>query len=218
LCKDSRSRLSSRAKLDGRDLWQLRVARDMNHRMTEIEQVQIGELGSGLDSKPPRKVSRLLLLWPLGGMIALVFAVIKFPPLDDILILWSGGILCILVAALINIAWYYPDVRRFFPRKVWLAVGCLFVPMALLVNGALDRSPVEQRHQIVTRTILEHGSKTADNLYYLELTSWRAGRTHEKVMVSERWYLTAKPGDPVIVETRKGALGISLLLSVHKPD
>jgi hypothetical protein len=151
-------------------------------------------------------------------MLALVFAVIRYPPLDDTLIYWIGIIPSFMAAVFINIAWYYPDVRQFFPRTVWLAVGSLFVPAVLLINGALDRSPAEQHRQIVTRTILEHGSKGGGRFYYLELTSWRAGRAHEKVMVSEKWYLTAKQGDPAIVETTKGALGIHLLLSVHKPD
>jgi hypothetical protein len=97
-----------------------------------------------------------------------------------------------------------------------LALGCLFVPAVLYLNGALDHSAIEQHRQVVTRTILEHG-RHGSIYYYLELTSWRATGTHEKVMVSERWYLEAKPGEPVIVETR-GAFGIPLLASVHRAD
>jgi hypothetical protein len=89
--------------------------------------------------------------------------------------------------------------------------------MVLVVNGALDYSPVEQHRETVTRTILEHGRNGSID-YYLELTTWRPQHSHEKISVSERRYLDSKPGDPVIVETRKGALGIPLLVSVHQPN
>jgi hypothetical protein len=191
--------------------------------MDEIQQSQIGRLGPGsADSgEPPRKVSRLLLLWPLAGVICLIYDMIGYRPLDDMLIYWIGGAPCIIIALLINIAWRKvqtgADVHAFFPRTVWLAIGCLCLPMLLLANGALDHSPVERHRQIITRTILERGGKSGPS-YYLELTSWRPKRTREKVMVSERWYLEAKPGDPAIVETRRGALGIPFLVSVHRPD
>ncbi len=71
--------------------------------------------------------------------------------------------------------------------------------------------------RVVTRTILEHGRKS-DTYYYLELTSWRAKRTHEKVMVSERWYLEAKPETRRLWKRDRGAFGIPFLVSVHRPE
>lgn len=160
-------------------------------------------------------------MWPLAGVVALLYEFITYPPLDDTLIFWIGGIPWMIAVVLINIAWRKAqtgaDVRLFFPRTIWLAIGCLFVPVVLQVNGALDRSPLERHRQVVTHTILTHGRRGSIH-YYLELTSWRANRTHEKVTVSERWYLEAKPGDPVTVETHRGALGIPLLVSAHEPD
>jgi hypothetical protein len=191
--------------------------------MDEIQQSQIGRLGpeSPDSGEIIRKVSRLLLLWPLAGVIVLLVVMITYQPLDEMLIYWVGAAPCVIAALLINVAWRMEqggrNVRSFFPRTVWFAVGCLLVPMALLANGVLDRSPVESHGQTVTRTILEHGRHGSIS-YYLELTSWRASRTHEKVMVPKQWYLEANPGDPVIVETHKGALGIPLLVSVHRPD
>lgn len=187
--------------------------------MDEVDQAQIGTLGPGPMSsgEPPRKVSSLLFLWPLTGFILVVAAVVKYSPLDDTLIWWSGGIPCLIVYTLINIAWRNAkrgEDPRFLPRKLWLAIGSLFVPTVLFLNGALDHTPVEQHHQVITRTILTH--HRGDVYYYLELTSWR-GRSHETLMVSEGSYLEARPGDPAIVETHKGALGIPLLVSVHRP-
>jgi hypothetical protein len=191
--------------------------------MDEIDQSRIGSFDSAASdfSEPPRRVSRLLLLWPLAGVIALLAVMVTYQPLDDTLIYWIGAAPCMIPAVLINVAWRKQqgggDLRSFLPGAVWIAIGCLFLPMVLLTNGALDRSPVESHHQVVTRTILTHGRRGSVG-YYLELTSWRANRTHEKLMVYERWYLVAKPGDPVTVETHRGAFGIPLLVSVHKPD
>jgi hypothetical protein len=196
------------------------IGRDITQRMEKIDQSQIGTLGPEPtnSSEPPRKVSYLLFLWPFTGFILVVAAVVTYPPLDDALIWWVGGVPCLVVYSLINIAWRKAkscEDARFLPRSAWLAIGSLLVPMILFLNGALDRSPVEQHLQVITRTILTHHRGAA--FYYLELTSWR-GRAHEKLMVSEIWYSEAKPGDPAIVETHKGALGIPLLVSVHRPD
>jgi hypothetical protein len=191
--------------------------------MNEINPDQRGALraDSSAVGQNSVKVHWTLFLAPLAGIIALGAAVIAFRPLDDKLIWWVGGVLCAISYALTNTAWKKAraggDVRSFFPVTMWLALGCLFVPMALFLNGALDRSPIEQHHQVVTRTILGHGRH--GSIYYsLEFTSWRPNRAHEKVSVSKRLYLEAKPGDPVTVETHRGALGIPMLASIHSTN
>lgn len=195
---------------------------DINHRVNEIDQSRIGGLHSGSPGsvEPPRRVSRLLLLWPLAGFVAFFAVMIAYKPLDDTLMFWVEGIPCVITATLINIAWRRAqtgaDVRSFLPRTIWLAIACLFVPLVLEVNGALDRSPVEQHRQVVTRKI--HRRNRGSDSYYLELTSWRANRAHEEVTINEGWYLRAEPGDPVLVEAHRGALGIPLLVSVRQPD
>jgi hypothetical protein len=188
--------------------------------MDEIDQCRVCGFDSASSdhSEPPRRVSRLLLLWPLAGFIAVAVAMITYRPLDETLLWCVGAVPCVISYILTNIVWRKAnagdDARSFFPLTTWLAWGCLFIPAILFLNGALDHSPVEQHRQVVTRTILTRGSRGSIS-YYLELTSWRANRTHEKVMVSKRLYLEAKPGDQVTVETHRGALGIPLLASVH---
>ncbi len=190
--------------------------------MDEIGQSRTGSFDSAslYSSEAPRRVSRLLLLWPLAGIIAFVVAVITYPPLDDTLVWWVGGVPCGISYILTNFVWRKAntgeDVRSFFPLTNLLAFACLFVPLVLFLNGALDQSPLEQHRQIVTRTILTHHK--GSTYYSLELTTWRRNRSHEEVTVSERKYLEARPGDPVTVETRRGALGIPLLVSVHTSD
>jgi hypothetical protein len=185
--------------------------------MNDIDQAPIG---TGPDpQEPTRRVSRLLLLWPLAGVIGAVYAVFKYQPLDDTLLYWISVIPCLVCYGLINFAWRRSRRGKAItlPRTIWLAIGCLFFPMVLVTNGALDYSPAEQHRETVTRTILEHGRR-GSIYYYLETTSWRPHHTREKIGVSERKYLDFKVGDPVIVETRKGALGIPLLVSTHWPE
>jgi hypothetical protein len=190
--------------------------------MKEIDHSPLGRLDSAPpdSNEPPRRVGRLLL-WPLAGVIALSAVMIAYRPLDDTLIWWMGGVPCAISYILTRIAWARAkrrdDVRSFFPLTTWLALGCLLVPAILFLNGALGHSPVERHRQVVTRTILTYGRR--GSVYYsLELTSWRPPRSHEKIGVPEWKYLDFKVGDPVIVETRTGALGIPLLVSVHWPE
>jgi hypothetical protein len=192
--------------------------------MDDLKASQLGTLGPApLDStKPLRKVSRLLFLWPLAGLILMLASVVMYPPLDSALIWWIGGVPCIVAYTLINIAWRNTksgeDIPRFFPRAIWLAIVSLLVPTVLFLNGALDQSPVEQHRQVVVGTNVTHHRGQA--YYSLEVESWRAGRAYEKLTVSEGWYLAARPGDVATVETHRGAFGIPLLVSVsvHRPD
>jgi len=185
------------------------------------DQGRVLSADSSASSQDSVKVHWALFFGPLAGIFALFAVMITYRPLDETLIWWVGGVPCVISYTLTNIAWRKAkggdDVRSFFPATTWLALGCLLVPTVLFLNGALDHSPVEQHCQVVTRTILTHGRR--GSIYYdLELTSWRPHHSHEKVGVSERKYLDFKPGDPVIIETRKGALGIPLLVWVHWPQ
>src|SRR5579863_9495436 len=173
--------------------------------MDDRDASQVGMFGpvSPDSSGPPRKVSSLLFLWPLVGFISVVAAVVMYRPLDDVLIWWIGGISCLVIYTLINVAWRNAksgEDARFLPRPVWLAVGSLFVPTVLFLNGALDQSHVEQHRQFISRTILEHGRHGSIN-YYIEVSSWRSWHSHEKLGVSESKYLDFNVMDPVIIET-----------------
>lgn len=190
--------------------------------MNEIGQSQVDVQGTepSYSSEPPRKISRLLLLWPLAGIVGLLYGMIRYQPVDDKLIYWIGAAPCMIIFMFVNVAWRSAQrgkgMPSFLPRTLWLASVCLAVPIVLLVNGALDYSPVEKHRQIITRTIFEHGRRDS-TFYYVECSSWR-GRSYEKLKVSPREYLESRPGDSFIVETHKGALGIPLLVSAHRTD
>jgi hypothetical protein len=192
--------------------------------MKKIDQPKVGGLepgATGIGEPPPPRAHGAFYFGPVAGMIALLVAVVSYRPLDEKLAYWIGAIPCLLSWIVIiyvrRAAKRGKDVRPFVPMTKRLALGSLCVPMVLLANGGLDHSPVEQHRETVTRTILEYGRR-GSIFYYLELTSWRPHRSHEKIGVSEWKYLDYKVGDPVIVETRKGALGIPLLVSIHMPD
>jgi hypothetical protein len=191
--------------------------------MNEMYQSRVGGLEPGAIGigEPPPRVHGALYLGPVAGVIALLVAVFSYQLLDEKLAYWIGAIPCAISwMVIINVrraAKSGKDVRPFVPLAKRLALGSLFVPAILLANGGLDNSPVELHRETITRTILEYG-RHGSVYYYLELTSWRPHHAHEKVGVPERKYLDYNVGDPVIVETRKGALGIPLLVSVHRPD
>lgn len=186
--------------------------------MNEIDNPEVAGLGATGINGPPPGVHGAFYLGPVAGMTVLLVVIVSYQLLDEKLAYWIGAIPCLTCWALIlNVrrrAKSKKDVQSFVAVTKWLSIGSLCVPLLLLVNGSLDRSPVEQHRETVTRVILEHG-RHGSITYYLELTSWRPHHTHEKIGVSERKYLDYNVGDPAIVETRKGALGIPLLVSIN---
>lgn len=187
--------------------------------MAEIHQHQVGGLNPefpGLEEAST--VHGAFYLGPILGMIGVLFNMVTYNPLDNAILYWIGATPCLIGwMVIINARKRKKNAPALVSAAKWLSLGSLCIPLVLLANGALDHSPIERHQQIVTRTILEHG-RHGSTYYYLEVSSWRRGRTHEKVMVSERKYLDSTVGDPVVVETHAGALGIPLLVSVHRPD
>lgn len=187
------------------------------------DQFKVGGLEAGATGigEPPPRVHGAFYFGPVAGMIALLVAMVSYQAVDEKLAYWIGAIPCLIGwIVIINVrraAKSGKDVRPFVPLTKRLALVSLFVPAILLANGGLDNSSVELHRETITRTILEYG-RHGSVYYYLELTSWRPHHAHERVGVPEKKYLDYNVGDPVIVETRKGALGIPLLVSVHRPD
>lgn len=147
--------------------------------MNQVEQPEVGVnvTRPPNSSEPFRRVRRLLLLWPLAGVVGLIVTNASYPPLDDPLLYWIGAFPCLVMGMLISSdVWRQvqseADVRPFSPRIFWLAIICLAVPLVLFVNGKLDRSPIEKHRQTITRTVLDRDSKGND-FYYVECSSWR---------------------------------------------
>src|SRR4051794_32846296 len=108
--------------------------------MDEIDQSRIDGLDSRSSdsSEPLPRVSRLLLLWPLAGFIAVVAAMITYRPLDEILLWWVGAVPCGISYTLTNIVWRKAksgdNVRSFFPTTSgWRSAACLFQPFCFSI-------------------------------------------------------------------------------------
>ncbi len=191
--------------------------------MDEIGHSRIGVRDPSTPSSleyPPR-VHGAFYLGPILGLLGLIVAMVMYRPLDDKLLYWIGASPCLISWILIinvrKIAKSGKHLRGYFRAARWLSLGSLCVPLVLLWNGAWDHSPVEQHREMITRNILEHGRRGSVN-YYVEVSSWRQNHLHEKLSVSREKYLEFSVGDPVVVETHSGALGIPLLVSVHRPE
>jgi hypothetical protein len=192
--------------------------------MGEMCASQAGTLAPGATGASVRHcgVNLLLFLWPFVGLAALFAMLAKYQLVDHDWVTFIGGFACLTVIAVIKIAWRKErrgdNNGRIFPNAVWVAIGSLFVPAVLFLNGALDHSAIEQ-HQVIVIDSIESHDRGGSTTYYLELTSWRAGRRYQRVKVSEGIHIAARPNDVATVETHRGALGIPLLVSVsvHRP-
>ena len=87
--------------------------------------------------------------------------------------------------------------------------------VVVIEPGVMTRTVSDFTKFVTDRMLTHHKGNVS---YGLEVESWRPNRAHEEFSVSEGLYLALKPGDPVIVETHRGALGIPLLASVHLPN
>lgn len=148
---------------------------------------------------------------PLLGLLGFFAMRWKYPLLDDKPCFWVAIGLCF--AALIPLraaqdrAKAGKSVQSFFPITTWLAYGPAIVAAVLLLNGMLDRSPVEEHRQLVTDKRAVRG-RWGSMTYYLEVTSWRASRGTEELEVSGVTYGQFSVEGPVTVELHRGALAL----------
>lgn len=165
----------------------------------------------------PFRVNPGLQFAPIVGLIAFSYGVSRWRPLNPAPLYWLGfGLFFLSVFLLSHIrkkAKGGDDVRSYFPAATWLAFGPVFMAIIVLVNGPLDRSPVEQHQQVVTRKYITRGRSTS---YYVEFSSWRPDRATERASVSPKRYAEFQVHDPVIIDVHKGALGIPWMGTIRK--
>ena len=83
----------------------------------------------------------------------------------------------------------------------------------LFFNGKLDRSAILRAPvTVVGKTSIGRFPRSRR----LEVTSWRPGRQYESVAVEYDDFNRFKPGDEIVVETQKGALGIPWVYGVYR--
>jgi hypothetical protein len=164
-------------------------------------------------------LDRVFLFVPFLGLLGFLGIRDMYPPLDGALWFWVAIGVCfaalILLRSAQDRAKEGKDVRFFFPITTWLAWGPTVVAAILLLNGVLDRSQVEQHHQIVADKRAVRG-RWGSMTYYLEVTSWRANRGTEKLEVSGVTYGQFRVDDPATVEVHEGALAIPWVAQIRQ--
>lgn len=166
----------------------------------------------------PFRFNRALIAVPIAGIIAIMFTLGRYRPLDETSISWYGLIPAFASALLISHIQKKvkrgEDVRSYFPFTTWLAFVPMIFAVFVLLNGALDHSTAERHHAVVTQKIKNSGRSPS---YYLEFDSWRPNKTIEKLHVSSDVYWRFNVGDPAIVEVHRGVFEIPWVSGISKP-
>ena len=93
-------------------------------------------------------------------------------------------------------------------RNAYVCSGAVLILLSsvILLNGALDRSPVRPvRTAVICKSISSGRHSTT---YLLIVSSWRPGRTGEKLRVSRGTYRSMFVGEPMVVEVHQGLFGL----------
>ena len=147
----------------------------------------------------------------LGGLLGNVIAIGFFPLLDRDRFLIAG--LCAFFAPVVlHVVSSFRkrlalDAGRL--QRAYLYAGAVTVFLALFIasNGALDDSPaIPVRATVLSKQV--RVGKYGRLSYTLRVRSWRAGRATEDFNVGGRTYRTASTEKAVVVEMRRGRLGL----------
>jgi hypothetical protein len=163
------------------------------------------------------RMGRAFTFVPLVSLLGLILAINIYRPLDTAPFYWIGLLVWFLSVFLISHvqkkAKNEEDVSSFFPTTTWIAWVPAFLAAVLLANGAMDRLPIDQHEEVVTRKTIHHGKGTS---YYIEFSSWRPDRGFEKVPVSAQTYSEFQVNDRIVVDIHRGALHIPWMGTLHR--
>jgi hypothetical protein len=145
--------------------------------------------------------------YPLvAGLIGMLAATHYYPPLDSGPLLIAG--LCVLflpiVMHVVIAARKRLSTNSGRLRNAYICSGGFLILLAalMLLNGALDGSPVGSvRTSIIRKSISRGRSSTTHTLV---VSSWRAGRSQEKLEVNRQMYQSVMPGESIAVEMHGG--------------
>ena len=163
------------------------------------------------------RMNRWLPIAPAAGLIGTMIAILTYPPLERRF--YSVSVFILFVICILLVSYVQKKQRRgedvsgFFPMTNWVALIPLGVAAVLLVNGGLDRAPVESHRVVVMQKMIRHGKSYS---YYLETSSWRANHFSEELQVPSTVFGQFQMNDAAIVEMHRGAFGIPWLGGVRK--
>jgi hypothetical protein len=162
------------------------------------------------------RVDTKLLLGVLAGFCGFLLATKVYCPLDKTLFLFIELVLMLLavvpISAMEKRVKLGIDVQSFFPVTFFLACGPAFLGVIVFANGVLDRSPVENHSQVVTRKWISNYQGTR---YVVEFTSLRPNGSSQRINVPYQTYSNIEVGNPITLELRKGAFHIVWIEAVY---
>ena len=153
----------------------------------------------------------------LVGIILFVLASQEFPALElDAVMIFAGAVFFLSLAL-----GYWVDYRARKHQEVeamkrvyfgmipvpWILAGLLFF------NGKLDASlPIRVPATVVGKVAIGVFPRSRR----LVVTSWRMGRRFERISVDQNDYDRFQKGDAVIIQAKKGAVGIPWIYGVYR--
>lgn len=154
----------------------------------------------------------------LLGALAFIVAALRYPAVELDGILIFIGVLFFLTLGLV----VYVERRALrhseleIPKRVYFALipAPWLLAGLLLINGALDRSPV---HPEPVRVVGKFSMPGPIPIRRLDVTSWREGRRYERIPVDLFDFDRFSPGDSAIVEVHDGLVGIPWVSGVSRP-
>ena len=167
----------------------------------------------GRDTERPVVANRKLqvVAWLLlGGLLGVLAGAHVYRPLDsERLMMWA-----ILFFFLPFAPHLILGIRKRITQSIGLirnfylvcSIVLLAMAAAITANGALDSLPVRQVQTTVIQKQFSSGRYSVS--YLIWVSSWRPGRSDERLEVSRELYSTLEAGRSVIVPLHSGALGL----------
>jgi hypothetical protein len=155
----------------------------------------------------------------LLGALAFIVAALRFPAVELDGILIFIGVLFFLTLGLV----IYVERRALrhteleIPKRLYFAL--IPVPWLLagllVINGALDRSPVRLEP---VRVVGKFSMSGPLPIRRLAVTSWREDRRFERIPVDRSDFDRFSAGDQAVVEVHEGLVGIPWVSGVSRPE
>lgn len=162
-----------------------------------------------------KSLSPYVAVW-IAGLAVFFFAKSYFG-LVDINPPWIAACVIFALPLLISLI---SGGRKWTARRVGIAKGvfimfgvlAIALPVLLVLNEALDRSPPRQVDAIVTSKLISSGRGSTYSL--VVAPSWRPGRAQEKLIVSEGTFSSVHQDEAVSITVHNGLFGISWYSSI----
>ena len=182
------------------------------------------ELNSGGASGPqPRSPSRELarkdvarilrasMVLLLVGLFGVLITCVVYKPLDSNPIYMAGVSLLLTPLAFycVSLVRKRETQQVYFLRRLfrWSAALLITLFCLLIANGVLDHASPQQVQTVIVRKYATRSRRSTT--CYVDVRSWRSGRSHEDLQVGLRTFSAISEGQRVSVELHPGFIGVA---------